>query len=318
MLRWLRRLSSGNSEQKANGLAALIAAGAVGILYLEAPPVPAGADSIRVTAHRAPTLQKSAPANQALANIVEHAAPISGTPLSPAQQSEAALRRKIEMLEQGRKFLESIPDYTAQFSKQELVGGELTEEQAIFLKCRHQPFSLYLKWLSGDVGREVLYVDGRHDGDMIVHAGGWKARLPALSISPNSPLALGESRYPVTNAGLLPLIKTILAAHAHDATKDSIKHCEQLPDEEFDNRPCAVFVVEYKNAQLSPVYRKSVVLIDKEWNVPLYTRNFGWPDGAASQTESELDDATLIEFYTYTDVQFRQQLAEVDFDRTNE
>jgi hypothetical protein len=318
MLRWVRKLVPGDAEHRANGLAAVIALSAVSLLYLEAPPVPAGTDSIRIASHRSPTLRKAASNSQVLANVVEQVSAASTTPLSPTQQTEHAVRRKLEMLELGRKFLESVPDYTAQFSKQELVGGELLDEQIIQFKCRHQPFSLYLKWLSGDVGREVLYVDGQHDGDMIVHAGGWKARLPSLSISPNSPLALGESRYPVTNAGLLPLIKTIVAAHAHDATRDSIQRCEQLPDEEFDSRQCAVFVVMYKNSQVSPVYRKSIVLIDKEWNVPLYTRNFGWPDANAAQTETELDDATLIEFYTYTDVQFRQQLAEVEFDRTNE
>ena len=65
-------------------------------------------------------------------------------------------------------------------------------------------------------------------------------------------------------------------------------------------------------------YRKSIVLIVKEWNVPLYTRNFSWPGADAPQIAAELDDATLIEFYTFSDVQFRQQLAEADFDRKNE
>ncbi len=46
-------------------------------------------------------------------------------------------------------FLQQTPDYTAQFTKQELVAGELTEEQSIYVKIRHQPFSIYLKWLTG-------------------------------------------------------------------------------------------------------------------------------------------------------------------------
>ena len=43
-----------------------------------------------------------------------------------------------------------------------------------FVKVRHEPFSIYLKWLSGEVGREVLYVDGANDGEMFVRSGGWK------------------------------------------------------------------------------------------------------------------------------------------------
>jgi hypothetical protein len=320
MLRWLRRVTAGNSEHRANGLAAGIAFTAVTILYLEAPPVPAGADSLRI-AHRrgSPVILESAPVGQALASVVEPGPVAVAADLTPAQQAEQTLRRKMELIERGRKFLETVPDYTAQFMKQELVDGELTEEQQIEFKCRHQPFSVYLKWQSGDVGRELLYVDGANDGEMVVHAGGWKARLPSLSISPTSSLAMGEARYPITNVGLLELAKTMLANHADDLAKSNVQRCEQLKDQEFEGRKCDVFVVEYKDAAGSPTYRKSVVLFDKEWSVPLYTKNFGWPDAnTATQTAAELDDATLIEFYTYSDVQLRLQLADADFDRTNE
>jgi hypothetical protein len=269
---------------------------------------------VRITKSKSPSIVTT---GQALANIVEPVPAATITQLTPQQQTDQALLRKAEELELGRKFLATIPDYTAQFTKQELVQDELLEEQTILLKCRHQPFSIYLNWLTGDVGREVLYVEGANNGEMIVHAGGWKARLPALSISPDSSLAMKESRYPVTDAGLLALIEIMLRTQADDIAKNNVARCEQLKDQEFDGRMCSVFLVEYKDAQGSPTYRKSVALIDKEWHVPIYTRNFGWPEGEAPQTADELDDATLIEFYTFTDIQFRQQLAEADFERTN-
>ena len=109
--------------------------------------------------------------------------------LTPAEIAERTLKAKIARLEKGRDYLQKVPDYTAQFTKQELVDGSLLDEQTIYLKCRHQPFSIYLRWLTGDTGREVLYVDGLNEGNMVVHAGGWKARLPALTISPDSSLA---------------------------------------------------------------------------------------------------------------------------------
>ena len=319
MLHWLRGVSAGNREIRANGMAAFVAFGAVGLLYLESPPTPAGANSVRLSNHKSSAfVLASAPVGQALANVVE-AGPVPPAALvSPQSQTEQALAHKKEFLQLGRKFLEQTPDYTAQFSKQELVQDELLDEQTILLKCRHQPFSIYLKWLTGDVGREVLYVDGANDGEMIVHAGGWKARLPALSISPDSSIAMSESRYPVTSAGLLALVDIMLKTHEDDQARSNVQRCEQLQDQEFDGRMCSVFVVEYKDAQSSPVYRKSIALLDKEWRVPLYTRNFGWPAADAPATAAELDDATLIEFYTFTDVQFGQKFADADFDRANE
>jgi hypothetical protein len=245
---------------------------------------------------------------------MESIPPVVGVDGASGDPSEQAVRRKIALLEQGRAFLEKIPDYTAQFVKQELVSGELLDEQSIYLKCRHRPFSVYLKWETGDEGREVLYLDGAHDGDMIVHGGGWKARLPSLSISPTSSLAMKESRYPITNVGLLELVKTMLQVHAGDLANNTIARCEALAGQEFDGRPCDGFLVEYRDAATSPIYRKSIVLIDKE----VYTRNFGWPDARTQATGDALDEATLIEYYTYADLRFRQQLAEADFDRGNE
>jgi hypothetical protein len=323
MLRWLRPLMAWNSEQRANGLAGSIAFGALGILYLSAPPLPAGSDTVRIAApkSRALQLQPATSPGQALANVPDPSVPVieisSTRELTPEEAAERTLRTKIARLERGRDFLQKVPDYTAQFTKQELVAGSLLDEQVIYLKCRHEPFSVYLRWLTGDAGREVLYVDGLNNGSMIVHAGGWKARLPALTISPDSSLAMAESRYPVTKAGLLGLVDMSLSVHNEDLVKKNFARCDQLADQEFDERMCSTFVIEYKNAEISPTYRKSVVLIDNEWHVPLYVRNFGWP-GPAQTIDGDLDEATLIEYYTFTDIQLRSQLVATDFDRANE
>jgi hypothetical protein len=330
MLRWLRRRSEWNHQQKANGLATLIAFSALGLLYLEAPPVPAGSGVIRISQvkSKAIILQTAAvaPTQSVMASVGETTpavAPAAVTEVAPVEltaeaKAAATLQKKIDRLQKGREFLLKTPDYTAVFSKQELVGDQLLELQDIYLKCRHQPLSLYLRWLSGDVDREVLYTAGQNDGQMIVHGGGWKTRIPSLVISPDSSLAMQESRYPVTKAGLLGTVDIMLGVHAVDIAELRVSHCEQLADQEFDGRPCATFLIEYRDSQSSPIYRKSVTLIDQEWNVPLYTRNFGWPNEGETATGEELDDATLIEFYTFTEIAFRQDLANGDFDRTNE
>ncbi|MDX1969775.1 MAG: DUF1571 domain-containing protein [Planctomycetaceae bacterium] len=321
MLRWLGRRMDWNHEQRANGLAGFIAFAALVILYLEAPPVPAGSGTIRINSVKSRALvlhSTAAPSSQVMASISESPSKTTDAAAAATSPAVSALQRKVAMLQQGRKFLENTPDYTAVFSKQELVGDQLLELQDIYLKCRHAPFSVYLRWLSGDVDREVLYVDGQNGGEMIVHGGGWKARLPSLSISPNSSLAMQESRYPVTKAGILGTLDIMLEIHAEDVAKDRLARSDQLADEEFDGRQCAAFLIEYRDAKLSPTYRKSITLIDKEWNVPLYTRNFGWPNVGETATGDELDEATLIEFYTFTEVEFRQQLATADFDRGNE
>ena len=78
-------------------------------------------------------------------------------------------------------------------------------------KIRHEPFSVYMKWLSGDRGRQLIYVDGQNDGKLLVQPGGIKGRLTGvLSLDPSGTLAMSDSRYPIQTAGLLALAKTIL------------------------------------------------------------------------------------------------------------
>lgn len=318
MRHWLFPFARWSPERKANGVAGLIALMAWGVLYLEFPPTPAGANSIARTSHKhRPVNIASTQPVQAMASVSE-SADSAGAAQTPEDPTLQGLKLKMALLEKGRTFLESIPDYTAQFVKQELVHGELLEEQSINFKCRHRPFSVYLKWETGDEGREVLFTEGQNEDEMIVHGGGWKARLPALSISPTSSLALKESRYPITNAGLLELAKTMIRVQEEDMKIGSVSRCEKLADQEFDGRPCETFLVEYRDAKISPTYRKTITLLDKEWHVPVYARNFGWANEGSTATGEQLDEETLIEYYTYADIHFRQQLAEVDFDRTNE
>ncbi|QDV31931.1 hypothetical protein Spb1_38780 [Planctopirus ephydatiae] len=238
-------------------------------------------------------------------------------PVTAETPAAANLRRKVSMLREGLAFLQQTPDYTAQFTKQELVAGELTEEQSIYVKIRHQPFSIYLKWLTGDAGREVLYVAGENADKMIVHAGGWKARLPAISIEPESSLAMAESRYPVTKAGMLELTKLMLHYHTLDLQAANFATCDVLEGESFGDRPCTAFQVEYRSKEVSPDYRKTITIIDNEWKVPVCIRNFSWPSNSAADAET-VDEETLLEAYSYTEISFGQQLAEADFDSKNE
>lgn len=315
MYRFFRLFRGFDGQQKANGMSASIAIFTIVFLYLESAPTPAGADIARRISNRN-TFVIVASVPEAVAkpqptDVVQAAE-------TPEQRSERDLASKIQLLEKGIQFLATKNDYTAQFVKQELVNGELLDEQEMDLKIRHAPFSIYLKWTTGEVGREVLYVDGANDGRLAAHAGGWKARLPFVFLEPTSGLAMAESRYPINKAGMLELAKLMVSIHKQDMEKKSFARCEKLPDQAFDGRPCHAFVVEYKDQSQSDQYRKSITLIDKEWSTPVYIRNFGWLKGEIPTDPEEFDKASLIEFYSYSQVNFGSNLLAADFDHANE
>ncbi|HET6425523.1 MAG TPA: DUF1571 domain-containing protein [Planctomycetaceae bacterium] len=253
---------------------------------------------------------------------------LTPTPVSPAAAAEAngavdpasekTLQKKLDLLRKGSAFLNERGSYSARMSKQEVVGGELLPEHVIWMKCRQQPFSVYLSWETGDPGREVLYIEGANNGRLIGHDGGWKARLPAFSLSPESSLAMRDARYPVTRAGVGGVIDLMIEAHETDLQTHRYERCEYDPHVSFDGRDCHSFTTTYKSAAASPIYRKSVTLIDREWNIPLSSHHYEWPKSEAARSGGDVDATTLIEAYEFTEIDFNVEFNDEDFDRQND
>lgn len=224
----------------------------------------------------------------------------------------------IVILQRGLSRVEAMPGYSVNFYKQERVDGSLLDGQMVRMKIRHEPFSVYMKWITGDKGRELLYVDGQNEGKMLVHAGGWKARLvPALKLDPCGSIAMRESRHPCKMAG----IKAMLQKMLEDRLKDLVHadHCDyrMVDDQLFDERPCTAFQVEHFVREYSPTYRKSVYFFDKASDIPVFVKNHGWAPEGSEVDPATLDEETLIEHYTFTELDTETQLASADFDREN-
>jgi hypothetical protein len=303
-------------ETRLNVLAALIGAMALGILFLTFHATPAGA-GLDNSALSGPQLQVSAygPTTAPSATSQDNLAALSIEELNrrihrEIHGSRLSLRLHIALLEIGKSRIENIPDYTATFLKQERVDGDdLQELQTIQLKMRHKPFGCYMKWLEGgDVGREALFAEGQYDDKLQVRLGGKKATL-----------AMKESRHPITEMGLLELTNLVLQYRKRDYEQNPKGiHWEMIPDQKFLDHVCDCWVVEYDNTEFEKVYRKSIAYIDRELSLPICIKNFGFPaEGESFADTAALDEATFIEYYGYTDIQFKDRLTDNDFDKKN-
>jgi hypothetical protein len=323
MVRVWRSGSSGSSKRPVilAGLTLFIAAG---FLYLNFEPLPAGVER----KHRRLDLQRLASTFEAVPKPTTSVIPAPAASTAPGQKAVSqgatevdriAMMMNMILLEQGRRRLTDVPDYTCTFYKQERIGSDLSDGQFIELKMRHKPFSVYMKWLNGEKGRELLYVDGEQDNKMIVHPGGWKARLvPAIKLEPDSSLAMAESRHPVTMVGLIKLCDEIIVRRKSELEHKCPVRCQLTENETANERPCYCFVSTYLDRKTSEEYRKSIQYIDREWLLPICVKNFAWPEGQQTYAnDAALDEATLIEHYAYSELQLNQQLANDDFDRAN-
>ncbi|MFG0332713.1 MAG: DUF1571 domain-containing protein [Maioricimonas sp. JB049] len=319
-----------NSRQPARGpvrnvLALCTALAVVTFIHWNSDPVISGTDPEFQTASVTSAPRLVLPPPPALPEAVNDEAAGAETAEPDNQAADVAgpevLRGRMAtlmnvlLLKQGCADFEKIPDYSATLHRQERIGGDLRDPETLVLKLRHEPYSIYMKWKSGDAGRQLIYVEGQNDGKLLVQPGGFKGRLTGvLSLDPSGSLAMSECRYPVTKAGLLELARTVLEFREADLERGSGSRCEMHPDQMLNGRPCYLFIVEYDSPEVNSLYRKTIVYVDKELQMPTCVRNYTW--GRDVDPEN-IDEETLIEYYCYTDIEMSTQLADADFDAAN-
>ena len=326
---------SQNSSRRRNFIAGCVTVFSVAILYSSFDPVPAGED-VSVRRSSVPPIvidEGTVPlpvSSEALSDSVNSVAASD----MPKTSSEASVAVEVPdggllsgmetikfcylLLKDGETFLENASDYSVVFHKEERINGDLKPLQTINLKVQHKPhIAVYMRWENGERGRQLLYSDQYEDGCMVVKFGGFKKMLPALKIDPNSAIAMAESRYPATQAGVLGMLKQILIHRERDLKRGHGVSCRRLQNQVVDERDCYCFLLKYDSREFSDVYRKSLILVDTRHHIPLMVRNYTWTEGAEELSDEELDKLTLIENYSFTGFDLNRELVAEDFSRDN-
>ncbi|HEX8199988.1 MAG TPA: DUF1571 domain-containing protein [Isosphaeraceae bacterium] len=225
---------------------------------------------------------------------------------------DEAKRRLLEILLACQARLDSVEGYTATFRKQERMRGRLGPEQTLSMKVRHRPFAIYLKFLAPKAGKEVVYAEGRHDNKVIAHNGDWTRRLiPRLAVAPTDPLALADSRHPITDAGLFNLTDRLISFRRMDLDDpDAVTVLDRIVD--ADGRVRLRSVHTHPRQKPERPFARVEVLYDPETWLPVQMTGYDWP--AAPDHSGELD---LAERYTYDDVRLDAPLSDLDFDPAN-
>jgi outer membrane lipoprotein-sorting protein len=219
----------------------------------------------------------------------------------------------LELAERGLNGIhEKIEDYSATVVKRERIDGKLGEHEYMFAKIRQKPFSVYLSFLGPDSvkGQEVLYVDGRNDGNMLAHAGsGVRAMVGAVSLKPNGVLAMQGNRYAVTEIGVENLAKRLVEVAEHDK---QFGECEVnfYPNAKVNGRICTCVQVVHPVPRRNFRFHLARVFIDDEYLIPIRYEAYDWPQEAGGQP-------VLLEEYTYMNVKTNNGFTDADFDPKN-
>lgn len=231
----------------------------------------------------------------------------------PAAASEHPLVPAIKAAKSGLASIEAnIKDYSCTMVKRESVNGTLGERQFIFVKVRHEPFSVYLGFLAPEEvkGQEVVWVQGQNDGNMLAHAGsGVRAMIGTVALRPDSPIAMEGQRYPITEIGVQNLTRKLIEVAEHD-TQFGECNVSTIENAKVNGRVCTCIQVEHPHARPNFRYHLARVFIDNEMNIPTRFEAYEWPQQAGAAPQ-------LVEEYTYMNVKLNNGFTDIDFDVKN-
>ena len=252
---------------------------------------------------------EAAPSSQAPASLESVAVPDSAAAASEQELPDASRARLQAMIAESLAQLEAIPDYSYTLRKQEWVRGTLQPPQKLFTKIRHEPFSVYLRFLEPEdtAGTEAIYEEGRHDGKLIGHGTGARGYFGTHRLEPEGIFAMYSNRYPITNSGMKNTLHKLQKTIANPEAPAC--QLEFLEAEMVDDRPCYGVRIIHDQPRGEFLLAEAKLLFDRETKLLAHFSSKQWLAGK--------DKPQLVEDYTYTDVRLNCGFSDIDFDPTN-
>lgn len=236
----------------------------------------------------------------------------AATPFDVAQRpGEHPLMPLIRACKTSLEYLDkNVRDYSCTFIKRERLDGELGEPQNILMKVRHEPFSVYMSFIKPYAGREVLYVAGQNDNELIVReAGGIKGLLGKMNLDPEGNLAMDGQKYPITKVGMRNLLLEITATAEADL-KFAESNVTVDPQAKFNERPATLIQVVHRVPRQNFRAHWTRVYFDNELRLPIYYDAYLWPENPGEQPP-------LDESYIYHNLKLNNGYTARDFNAEN-
>jgi hypothetical protein len=236
-------------------------------------------------------------------------APVSDQDTTRKEQTPLTLRDVIKFSEPSQKAMEDVKDYTAVFTKTELIRGRQLK-QVMEMKFRTKPFSVYFKYLTGpEAGRQAIFVDGKYGNKLVVkEAAGLGAIAGRLTFKLDDPKVMAENRYPVTNVGIGNLLNTAVTIWDRESKLEAAEvDVKFFPNAKLGELPVEAVQLTHLKPLRDVKFQMSRVYFDKESKLPVRAERFGWPRQPGEK-------APLVEDYIYTKVKTNVKLTDADFD----
>jgi hypothetical protein len=207
----------------------------------------------------------------------------------------------------GLESLGKVKDYEALFVRKELVEGAVVTSQ-IAIKLRHEPFSVYLKFIEPNAGREVIYVEGKNDGKLLVHETGFASLAGTLSLDPKGSLAMNGNRYPITMIGLKLMTETVIEKWLAVKNEKDLK-VNIYPNATVGDLSCKVAESVLAKPVEGMPQQTCRLYFEKATGYPVRLQSLAFPKNG--------EKAETVEDYFYSKLKANAGLTDKDFDVEN-
>jgi len=230
------------------------------------------------------------------------------TAVKPSIDATHPLYRPLEMAYRSRAAVKALGDYEAVFSKQEFLDRKL-RSTTMKLKLREEPFSVYLMFVNPNAGREVIFVQGRNNNQLLVHETGVKALVGTVKLDPKSRDAMAENKYPVTMIGMKHMLDRIIEQWEHEG-KFAETAVQYYPEAKLGDVACTVIETKHPQPRDDFKFHMTRLYIETKTQFPVRVEQYAFP----GKRDKE---APLVEEYTYSQIKADAGLKDKDFDHMN-
>jgi len=225
-----------------------------------------------------------------------------------AEEKEHPLKPAIRIVDQTLEKIAAIPGYQATLSKTELVDRTVVRQQ-MRVKLRREPFSVYCYFEGDNMGREVIYVDGRNQGNLLAHESGIASVIGTLELSPTGSQAMSENRHPITMIGIENFLKVLRKQWEEESKYGEIK-VQYYKDAPLGDMTCRVIEATHPQPRRQFKFHMTRLWIDDETGLAVRLQQFGFPARAGK-------DAPIVEDYAYSNLKTDIRVSDRDFDTRN-
>ena len=241
--------------------------------------------------------------------LIKTAATKSDSVGKPSIDETHPLFKLLEVAYKSRKSVESVEDYKCVFTKREVVRGKMIKT-TMNLKFRETPFSVYLKFVDLNAGREVIYVQGQNNNNLLVHEAGLKAYLGTFPIPPTSSDALAENKYPVTSIGLKNMLDSVIKQWEIEGKFSGITTQKRPSSKLPTGEVCTVYEAIHNQPFKEFKFHTTRLFVADESGIAIGVQQLAFPAKGEKETP-------VVEEYFYSQLTTNLKLTDADFDPKN-